>query len=343
MTNGINPKMITLAREARGFTQQALAERINAQKSYVSKIEHGDLGVSEMMLRSISKATAYPVNFFFQTGGIMPVNLCYRMRKKVPAKVITPIEAKINIVRNNIQFLTRSLGKQTPLIATYKITEDNNPQQIAAQVRQVLGIGKGVVQNLTAAIEKQGIAISSFGFGTERVDSRAILTDDQYPIIVLNKNLLGDRLRYSLAYELGHLVMHTYSNAPADREVNHEANLFAAELLMPAEEILKDFSEGVTLPVLANLKRKWKVSMISLLYRADDLGLLTPNQKRYLIQQFNQAKIRRREPLELDVPRENPLLIKQMVVELCNKTNMGLHDLTQLMALELEDYLELYS
>jgi Zn-dependent peptidase ImmA (M78 family)/transcriptional regulator with XRE-family HTH domain len=342
MGTEINPTMITLAREARGFTQQDLAERINTQKAYISKIEHGDLVVSEEVLASISKATAYPVNFFFQPGKIMPVNLCYRMRKKVPAKLITPIEAKINIVRNNVQFLTRSLNKQTPLIATYKVTEDNSPAQIAQQVRQTLNIKTSVVEDLTKAVEAHGIAISCFPFGTDRVDSRSILTDDQYPIVFLNKNLLGDRLRFSLAYELGHLMMHTYSTAAADRDINHEANLFAAELLMPAEEVTYDFKDGISLPVLGELKRKWKVSMISLLYRADDLGLLTPNQKRYLIQQFNQTKIRRREPMELDIPKENPMLIKQMVIELCNKANTSLPQLAQLMALEMEDYLELY-
>jgi len=337
-----NPTMVTLAREARGFTQQDLAERINAQKAFVSKIEHGELGVTEILLGLISKATSYPVNFFFQPGSILPMNLSYRRRKKVPAKVITPIEAKFNIVRNNIQFLTRSLNKQAPLIPTFKVTEENTPNQIAKQFRQCLNLGKPVIDNLTKVLEQQGIIISCFEFGSERVDSRSILTDDQFPIIFLNKSHLGDRLRFSLAFQLGHLVMHTYSPVPADREISHEANLFAAELLMPEEAIREDFKDGVTLPLLAQLKRKWKVSMISLLYRADDLGFLTPNQKRYLVQQFNQAKIRRREPVELDVEKEQPKLIHQMVVEYCNQEGLSLPQFTQVLALELEDYLELY-
>jgi Zn-dependent peptidase ImmA (M78 family) len=334
-----NPTMVTLAR---GFTQQDLAERINAQKAFISKIEHGELGVSQMLLDSISKATSYPVNFFFQEGTILPTNLSYRKRKKVPAKVITPIEAKINIVRNNIQLLTRSLTKQAPLIPTFKVTAENTPAMIAKQLRQSLNLKKPVVENLSKALEAQGIIISCFEFGSERVDNRSILTDDGFPIIFLNKSHLGDRLRFSLAFELGHLVMHTYSPVAPEQEVNHEANLFAAELLMPAEEIKEDFNDGVSLALLAQLKRKWKLSMISLLYRADDLGLITPNQKRYLIQQFNQAKIRRREPVELDVPKEKPQLIRQMIIELCQKKEIGLPDLSQLLALELEDYLELY-
>ncbi len=342
MNLSINPKMIILAREARGFTQQDLAERIHTQKAHISKIEHGDLGVNESMLESISEATAYPVNFFYQEGEIMPANLSYRRCVKVPAKLITPVEAKINIVRNNLQFLTRALSKQSPLISTYTVDQENKPNKIAEQVRADLKIQSPVIDNLTKIVEAQGIAISRFDFDTDRIDSRIMLTDDRYPIIFLNKRLLGDRLRFSLAFELAHLFMHTYSVVPVDRDIQHEANLFAAELLMPAETILEDFKNGVTIPILGELKRKWKVSMISLLYRADDLGLLTPNQKRYLVQQFNQLKIRRREPVELDVPQEEPQLIKDMVCEYCNREKVGLHQMVSTMALELEDYIELY-
>ena len=77
---------------------------------------------------------------------------------------------------------------------------------------------------------------------------------------------------------------------------------------MPAKHIIEDFKNGITIPILADLKRKWKVSMIAPLYRADDLGLVTTNQKRYLFQQFNQLKIRRREPIKLDI--KNPDLLK---------------------------------
>ena len=99
-----------------------------------------------------------------------------------------------------------------------------------------------------------------------------MFTDEKHPILFQNRSLLGNRLRYSLAYELGQLVMHTRSVVPPERDVAKEANEFAAAFLMPENDIITDFEEGVTLNLLAKLKTKWKVSMISLLYRADDLG-----------------------------------------------------------------------
>ena len=77
--------------------------------------------------------------------------------------------------------------------------------------------------------------------------------------------------------------MHLYTNPPFTRDISHEANEFAAEFLMPEKDIKGDFKDGVTLNILADLKRKWRVSMQALLYRANDIGVITDNQKRYLI------------------------------------------------------------
>lgn len=342
MNNEVNPNMIVLARESRGQTQQDLAEKIKLHRANVSRLEKGDTNVHEETLTAISAATCYPPQFFTQAGIVMPVNLAYRKRQQVPVKLLTPIEAKMNIIRRNVQFVTRTLNKDAPKLPAMEVTTDQRPSIIAGLIRERWKVDEGVVDDLTGIIEKQGIIISSFDFGTERVDSRSMFTDDKYPIIFVNKNLLGDRLRYSLAYELGQLIMHTFSSISPERDISREANEFAAALLMPEIDIRKDLENGMTLSLLAELKRKWKVSMISILYRADDLGLLTPNQKRYLIQQFNEQKIRRREPMELDVPVENPALLKNLINSYIREYEIGIKEMAAIFAIPIEDYLDYY-
>lgn len=338
----VNPHMILLAREARGLSQSALAKKLHTHKAGISRLEHGDASVNEQTLAAIAEATSYPPQFFFQQGQILPVNLSYRKRKNVPAKLLSPIEAHINIIRRHVQFITRSMVTTAPLLPLYQVDDINTPGKIAARIRKKWKIPAGTIDNLTGILEQQGIIISSFNFGTDRVDSRCMLTDDHYPVIFLNRSLQGDRQRFSLAFELGHLVMHTFCTVPHNRDINHEANLFAAEFLMPEKEIRKDFKDGITLPLLGELKRKWKLSMIALLYRADDLGLLTPNQKRYLIQQFNNQKIRRREPLQLDVPPETPRLLHRLFTRFMHKTKLSVPQLCTLLATEQADYMKYY-
>ncbi len=335
--------MVILAREARGLTQSDLAEKLKSYKSNISRIEHGDVIADGELLVALSEATNFPPQFFMQKGEMLPVNLSYRKRKQVPAKILNPIEAQMNITRLHVQLITRSLEKPVPTLPVSEVSENNTPQKIAQMVRRKWNLQEPVICNITKVLEQNGVIICSFNFGTERVDSRSMLTDDQYPVIFINSSLPGDRQRFSLAFELAHLIMHTYKIVPHDRDVNHEANLFAAEFLMPAKEILKDFkNENITLPLLADLKRKWKQSMISLLYRADDLELLTANQKRYLIQQFNDQKIRRREPPELDVQSEKPQLMRQLITNMMNKHKLNINQICTLLAIEAPDYLEYY-
>ena len=338
----INPQMILLAREARGMSQSDLAERLNSYKASVSRLEHGDGPVDESTLIALAEATHYPPHFFMQKGEILPVNLSYRKRKQVPAKLLTPIEAQMNIIRNHVQLIINGIGSADNTLPVFEVTEKSTPEQIANLVRKSWRVPAGPIENLSRLMEDKGILISSFDFATDRVDSRSMLTDNNQPIIFLNRNLLGDRQRFSLAFELGHLIMHTFCTVAHDRDINHEANLFAAEFLMPSKDILPDYKDGITLSLLGELKRKWKVSMISLLYRADDLGLLTPNQKRYLVQQFNDQKIRRREPPQLDVPKENPQRIRQLITELMQKARLNIFQLCMLLAIEHDDYIAYY-
>ena len=61
-------------------------------------------------------------------------------------------------------------------------------KNIASKLRQLWNIDTIVINNLTRIIEDHGVIVSTFDFGTKRVDSRSILTDDKLPIIFFKKN-----------------------------------------------------------------------------------------------------------------------------------------------------------
>jgi Predicted Zn peptidase len=342
MMGKINTQMIILAREARGMSQGELAQKIGMSPTNLSKIERNEIGINDESVQQISMATFFPGHFFYQQGTILPENLSYRRRNNVPQKIITPINSRINIIKNHVQFVTRALAVPMPSLPVIELTGNNSPAKIAAKVRHKWDLDKPVIDNMVKLLEKKRIIITGFDFGTERVDSRSILTDDGLPVICYNTALSGDRQRFTLAYELGQLIMHTYNKVPAHRDVVHEANIFAASFLLPEKEVRTDFKNGITIPVLADLKKKWKVSMISLLYRADDLGLITPNQKRYLLQQFNTLKIRRREPPELDIKKEEPQLLRQFIARYLGKTKLSVGEMAAVFALNTDEYIKMY-
>lgn len=342
MQAAFNTQMVILARESRGLSQLQLADAIGMSATNLSKIERADISIATETVEKIAIATQYPLPFFYRAGDIVPENLNYRKREVVAQKLITPVHAMANVYRMQVQIITALLQVQAPALPKLPVTNNQSPAQAANKLRQLWQIPEGPLANLTTIMENKGIVTCNFNFGTVRIDSRSMLTTNRQPIIFTNNTLGGDRQRFSLAYELGQLIMHTFVNLSTDADITHEANLFAAALLMPEKEIRKDFDKGITIPILAQLKTKWKVSMIALLYRADDLGYLTPNQKRYLLQQFNTLKIRRREPIELDIATETPTLLKSMEQQLRNKLQLNVIDMANLLCLNTEEYLEQY-
>lgn len=335
--------MITLARESRGYNHRDFAVLVDMSNSNLGKIESGEIGVTQAKLLNIASQADYPLHFFFQEGEIKMENLSWKKRRKVPYKLLFPILAKANIITLQVQILNKALNPQLIELPTFEISESLTPQDIAKKVRTLWDLEKITSNSLLKAIEDKGIVVSEFDFKSTRIDGLSMLTNDQRPVIFLNSTLDGDKQRFTLAYELGQLIMHTFFVPDVTLDPSKSANLFAAELLMPESEMRKEFENGITFQSLALLKKKWRVSMIALLYRADDLGYLTSNQKRYLIQQFNERNIRRYEPEELRILPERPRLLKFLIGEIRNKGRLTVMDTANLMCLEIGEFMELYS
>lgn len=343
MQKQINRNYIILARESRGLSQVEFANKLSMSPANLSKIEQGMISVDDSYINDFANILSYPISFFYQADEIKQSFMNYRKRQVVSPKLLTPIDAKMNVYRLHIEFLMNALQFKSAELPVLDVEKLGTPQKCAIKLRKLWEMKEGVIGNITKLIESKGVIIDSFPFATDRVDSRTILSGGGQPIIFTNKSLLGDRLRFSLAYELGHLIMHLSTTPNLDRDVDHEANLFAAEFLMPETAIRPDFDGGITLSILGELKRKWKVSMQSLLYRADDLGYLTYNQKRYLLTQFNQMKIRKREPEEFDVVKETPTLLKNMIVKYKTKYKADNPQLAERLNLSLSEFIEIYS
>lgn len=335
--------MITVARESRGLTQLELAEKLHLSTSQMSRIEQDFTEVGEQHLKALSSVLNYPESFFYQEGENLPPALALRKRNKVAQKVMLPIEAEVNIYRLNIEKLLKAMADADFQLPVFDAEKLGSPAEAARRLRKLWKVEKGAIGNLTQLLEDNGFYVIAYDFNTERVDGMSIVANGTHPVVFSNKRSLGDRQRFTLAYELGHLVMHLQTNPSFTRDISHEANEFAAEFLMPEKDIKADFKDGVTINLLADLKRKWKVSMQALLYRANDIGIITDNQKRYLVNQFNSMNIRRREPAELDIPREQPMKLRDLITKYKNKQRLNVKQLALFFNSNEDEFLNKYS
>lgn len=82
--------------------------------------------------------------------------------------------------------------------------------------------------------------------------------------------------------------------------------------------------------------------MAALLMRARDVGKVSPRMERYLWSQMSRAGYKTREPAELDVPREEPRLLDEIIQVHRQDLGYGLAELSELMALREDETQSVY-
>jgi Zn-dependent peptidase ImmA (M78 family) len=130
------------------------------------------------------------------------------------------------------------------------------------------------IANVTRSLERAGALVIDFGDLSEKVDALSI--SRRRPIVVRSSiKAAAVRLRFDLAHECGHLVMHQ-GMVTGDRETEDEAHRFAGAFLFPADAFANEFprSKSLDWSALFALKQRWRVSVRAIIRRAYDLGLI---------------------------------------------------------------------
>lgn len=336
-----NPKQVILARASRGITQRELATAIGMTPGNLSKLENGIQSASGEIIKSLCSVLDYPVSFFHQAVDVTDLSgFHYRRRLHIPKREIEQAEANINIFRMNIEKLTRSIEIPKADYLQFDLSKEGSPAECAKQLRAYWKTGKGRIDNLPRLIEDNGILIVDMDFET-KIDGLSFINGEGTPIVFISSAIPSDRYRLTLAHELGHLVMHVGKELAEERNAEKEAFLFAAEFLMPEEDI-KPSLENLSLDKLAELKPYWKTSMGALLKRAHVLELLTDNQHHYLWKQMGSQGYRSREPEELDFPKEYPSLIRELIDLHLRELMYSEKDLAELLCLNHAEFVAKY-
>lgn len=336
----INPQMVSVAREARGISQQMLAEALQVTQGRVSKMEAGLLPIPADLLAALARILHYPPHFFYQDGPLLGPGIpefYHRKRQSVPKKLLETIYAQMNIRRLQVTALLR--GVDIPCNVPRIDPEEyaGNIEEIARLVRATWYLPAGPVRDVTTTLEDAGVLLLPFDFGTTQIDAISQWVPHLPPLVFINAGSFKDRYRFSLAHELGHMVLHDAPNP----NIEQQANRFAAEFLVPAREARADLRD-LTLEKLARLKPYWKVSMAMLLQRAEDLETVSPNQARYLWAQMAKAGYKTREPVELDIDGEQPTLFHELIETYLQQLGYTPSDLGSLVALCDDEFRSTY-
>ena len=312
----VYPERIRQARELCGLTQGQLAALVGVNQSAIAHIEGGRNIPSSDVLTSIATQTGFRPSFFERepVDGFSLGSLVLRGRAVLTAREQARAYQYAKIMFEQVRIMAEHLN--IPPVRLPSVTE--SPMTAARVTRVAFGLSPDApIRNLVHSIEKHGILVFALPIALEKLDAFSTWAEvgGERPIIAVSSGKPGDRLRFSIAHELGHLVMH---QAIRGRMVvaERQADKFAAEFLLPEKAIEQEIAPPVTLTSIARLKPRWGVSMQALIRRSHELGIITERQYRYLFEQLSCRGWRTNEPGNLDVPVEKPQVIVKMIEQL---------------------------
>jgi Zn-dependent peptidase ImmA (M78 family)/transcriptional regulator with XRE-family HTH domain len=342
-----NHYMMTLARDSRGLTQAEMADSLGVGQGTLSKYETGFADPPIEFVNQLSDKLGFLPAFFYEPGrpyGLPPFH--FRRRKKLSAKTLARIIAEMNIRRLHVSKLLVSFASKTnrfiPEIDADEYRGKGKgqlfPDEAARVIREMWMLPAGPIPNMVELLESNGGLVIPCDFGTDLLDAMSQRIEGLPVLFFVNVNAPTDRLRNTLAHELGHMVMHTIF-VKSDEEMEDEADEFAGSFLLPANEIRSQLRR-FDLRQIANLKLYWKVSMAAIAVRADRLKLITPYQSKMFWIEMSRLGYRKREPNE--PPKEHPSLLRQMISYHIKKLEYSISELATLLHLTPMEFQDMY-
>lgn len=317
MSTAVIGANIRLARLFHGFTLEDVATHLGKTRQYVHKIETEQIAPPDPVVDAVAEMTqVYPVFFYRQVSGSITEEQChFRKHFTTRAAIKHVAMAKGEVLRRLVAGVEAQIELPNASIPQVEVRSLVDIEQAAEACRRQWSLGLGPIQNTIRLAENLGVVVTSFKGVSREVDAYSI--GALRPIIVLNaQEASACRLRFDVAHELGHLVMHV-GVPTGDRKTEGEANRFAGALLLPRSSFAKEFprmrGSHLNWRGLSEMKLRWRVSKAALLYRAKQLALITEDQYRTGVIRLNRGGEARVEREDHMIAAEAPELFPQAV------------------------------
>lgn len=309
---------IIQARKAAGLSLRVLAGKAGISAMAISKYETGKSTPSSGVLLSLAKALNVRTEYFFRPVKIELQKVEYRKHSKLPIKKLHQIEG--DVIEQIERFLELEELLPNGPVEPFKLPDDlpptinalNEIEGVAESLREAWNLGVDPIPVLTDMLEERGIKVFLSPAVPGNFDGMTAQVNGIHVIVVSDK-APGDRQRFTLAHELGHLVLEGRLAKGIDEEA--AAHRFAGAFLAPASEVRKELGEQRTWlepKELYALKQAYGLSMQAWMHRAKDLGILAETHYVSMRKFFSMNRWTKVEP-GAEIPAEHPQLFEQLV------------------------------
>ena len=287
---------LKIARTASGMSLRALEEKIEraVTAQAIGKYERGEAMPGSMALIALARALDVSVDYLLADDDIVLEDI--EFRKKAIAARRAEARVKATLLRDLERYLIveellglPSVNWDRPREVPYPVVADvAEADRAARSLRSAWGLGSDPIPNLVELLEERGIKVLTVDVDddidglTARVSRRGGPTA---PVVVVNPTHTGERQRFTVAHELGHLVLEVSPKLDEERA----AHRFAGAFLMPAEVLWSEIGKhrrSLSIGELLDVKVLFGASVQAVTHRCKDLGIIGPTLYGRLFRQF---------------------------------------------------------
>jgi Zn-dependent peptidase ImmA (M78 family)/DNA-binding XRE family transcriptional regulator len=341
MSSGIGERL-KMARRMAALSQDALAEHAGVSKMAISKYENEQMVPSSAVLIALAEALGQPVEFFLRGPVTATVQPIYRGRKTLRGKQEEIIKAQLQewlerYLAIEGLFPDISFRFEYPVGFPKLVTSPEEVELAAESLRAAWQLGDNPIENLTELLEEQGIRVGMVD-GNNAFDACLFQLSDGSPVMAVKQGVSGDRQRFSLAHELGHLMLEVAD----DLDEEQAANGFAGAFLLPRQAVFYELGpirQRLDTLELHLLKHKYGVSMQAWVYRAMALGIIGRRAYQSFWKEFNKNGWRVQEPGDT-LPTENPQRLVRLVLRALSEDVIGHSRAEEFLGMPWRDFIE---
>ena len=302
---------IKQARKLNSLNVRDLGAQVGVSAMAISKYERDQDTPGSGVLLRLAQALNVNVDFFFRPATVAVELQAYRKHAALGAKDEEAIEVRVQewVERYlEVEGLFSDAQKEI-ILPVYEVHSLEDVEQAASQLREAWDLGLDPIENLIQLLEDQGMMVGLVP-GFDHFDA-CTYKAGAVPVIVSKSDLPGDRQRFNIGHELGHLVL----NVPEEMDAENAAHRFAGAFLAPEKTARFELGSSRTnldTNELYMLKHKYGLSMQAWIYRAKDLGIISQSAAARLFQRFHSNGWSKNEPGEV-YPSEQPARMQQLI------------------------------
>ncbi|HUT04039.1 MAG TPA: XRE family transcriptional regulator [bacterium] len=293
---------------------KGLGESIS--KQCLSNYEKGKRTPLPSTLILLGSALSVKPSYFMAEPQVSITWAGYRCQSRLGKRQREQIEAFAQSVAERQIYLQETLfpNELPRLPERRKVSTGDQAEQAAADLRACWELGNDPIDSLTQIIENNGGIVVKYPMGDVRFDGLSGYVNEGFPLVVVNRDVTDDRLRFDLGHELGHLVMDTEGSELKQEE--RLAHRFAGALLAVKDAVFHELGRQrakISLDELALLKRKYGLSMQALVFRIRDLGIVSSYAFQAAFKEFAYRGWRKEEPVGFN-GNEEPTRLEQLTL-----------------------------